>query len=80
MDRQILSSDINDIIQASPVPTTYPYHTSACGSILYSNPTKSAEEIFSLLRHADFDAFRRSLDVYHQDIIRIKNNHEQVND
>jgi hypothetical protein len=74
----ILSSDINNSIQAPTITNTYPYHTSICGSLLYSSPTNSPSEIFSYLRHANFIAFRRSLDVYHNDIIRMRNDHEQV--
>jgi hypothetical protein len=74
----ICSSDINEIIQANiPVPT-YPYHNSMCGSILHSTPTNSSTEIFSYLRHGRFDAFRRSLDVYHQNIIQMRNEYGQV--
>lgn len=79
LDDQILSSDINNSFQTNPTPIAYPYHTSVCGSILYSSPTNSLPDIFSILRHGNFDAFRRSLDVYHRDIIRMRNEHGQVN-
>ena len=78
LDSKILSSDINDLIQAAPVQVTHAYHTSICGSILHSAPSNSSADIFSYLRHANFDAFRRSLDLHHNDIIRMRNEHEQV--
>ena len=75
----ILSSDINNSIQAPPITNTLPYHTSVCGALLYSTPTNSPSEIFSYLRHGNFNAFRRSLEVYHNDIIRMRNDQGQVN-
>lgn len=79
LDEQILSSDINNSLQINPIPTSRLYHTSACGSILYSTPTNNASEIFSFLRHGNFEAFRRSFEVYYQDIIQMRNQHGQVN-
>jgi hypothetical protein len=79
VDDKILSSDINNSIQSNPTPISYPYHTSICGSLLYSAPSNSPSDIFSYLRHNNFDAFRRSLDVYHNDIIQMRNEHGQVN-
>lgn len=55
------------------------YHKSICGSILYCSPTKSPPEIFSFLLHGNLNAFRRSLDVYNKDIIKMKNEYDQVN-
>jgi hypothetical protein len=78
VDDKILSSDINNSIQTSTIMNTYPYHTSVCGSLLYSSPSNSSSDIFSFLRHGNFDAFRRSLDVYHNDIIQMRNDHGQV--
>jgi hypothetical protein len=79
VDDKILSSDINSFFQSITTPISHPYHTSICGSLLYSSPTNSPSDIFSLLRHGNFDAFRRSLDVYHHEIIRMRNDHGQVN-
>jgi hypothetical protein len=79
LDDKILSSDINNTIQATSLLTTYPYHTSLCGSILHSTPTNSPSDIFAILRHGNFDTFRRSLDVHHNNIIRMKNDLGQVN-
>ncbi|CAF0822556.1 unnamed protein product [Rotaria sp. Silwood1] len=78
VDDKILSSDINNIIQATTTSTSYPYHTSVCGSLLYTAPTNTSSDIFSLLRHCNFDAFRRSLDIYYNDIIQMKNDHGQT--
>lgn len=78
LDRKILASDINDMIQVNSRPTTNTYHDSVSGSILYSIPTNSPDEIFSYIRHNDFQAFRRSLDVYHQDIIALRNERQQT--
>lgn len=80
LDSRILASDINDMIQVNPPPTTNTYHDSVCGSILYSVPSKSPEDVFSDLRHNNFDGFRRSFDVYHQDIIAMRNDRGQVGD
>ncbi|UJR27993.1 hypothetical protein I4U23_009251 [Adineta vaga] len=77
---RILSSDVNHLIQATTTtnnPNTQVYHQSVCGSILYSPPTNVPSDIFSMLRHGNFDAFRRSLDIYHNDIIRMRNDHGQ---
>jgi len=80
VDDKILSSDINHSFPSTnTAPISHPYHTSICGSLLYSSPTNSPSDIFSFLRHGNFDAFRRSLDVYHHDIIRMRNEHGQVN-
>ncbi|CAF0841104.1 unnamed protein product [Adineta steineri] len=54
------------------------YHTSICGSILLPTATKCPSEIFSLLRHGKFDAFRQSMNIYHQDIIQMKNEYGQT--
>lgn len=79
VDEKILSSDIDNI--STPTATfapTYAYHTSVCGSLLYTSPTKTPSDIFSYLRHSNFDAFRRSIDIYYNDIIQIVNDHGQV--
>ncbi|CAF2103310.1 unnamed protein product [Rotaria magnacalcarata] len=78
VDDKILSSDINNYIQATTVQASYPYHTSVCGSLLYTAPTNTPSDIFSYLRHGNFEAFRRSLDIYHNNIIKIKNDHGQT--
>lgn len=80
LDEKILSSDIDNSIQATTSATpSFPYHTSVCGSILYTAPTNTPSDIFSFLRHGNFDAFRRSIDIYHNDIIKMTNEHGQVN-
>ncbi|CAF2345544.1 unnamed protein product [Rotaria sp. Silwood2] len=78
VDTKILSSDISNFIQATPTLTSYPYHTSVCGSLLYTPPTNMPSDIFSFLRHGNFTAFRTSLDKYHSDIIQMKNDHGQT--
>ena len=78
LDSKILSSDINNLIQAAQTQVTHAYHTSICGSILHSAPSNSSADIFSYLRHSNFDAFRRSLDIHHSDIIGMRNEQEQV--
>lgn len=78
VDDKILSSDISDSFSLTPTTTSYPYHTSKCGSILYSTPTNSPTEIFKYLSHNNFDAFRRSLDVYYNEISRMRNERGQV--
>jgi hypothetical protein len=69
---QTLLSDFNQ-------STKDPYHESICGSILLPLPTNSSSEIFSYLRHGKFDRFQRCLEMYHKEIIQMKNEHEQVN-
>ncbi len=78
VDDKILSSDINNSFQTIPTPISYPYHTSTCGSLLYSSPSNSPSDIFAYLRHNNFDAFRRSFDVHHNEIIQMRNEHGQV--
>lgn len=78
VDDQILSSDIDGTTQMNNASSTYPYHTSVCGSMLYTSPTNVPSEIFALVRHAEFDAFRRSFDLYYNDIIKMRNDHGQV--
>lgn len=80
VDEKILSSDFNYPVQPQTTSNsnTQAYHLSVCGSILYSPPTNSPSDIFTFLRHGNFDAFRRSLDIYHNDIIRMRNDHGQV--
>ena len=75
---QIQPSSVTNLIQPTFIPASEPYHKSICGSILHSTPTNSPSEIFSYLRHGTFDAFRRSIDVYHKEIIQMKNDHGQV--
>jgi hypothetical protein len=76
---QSQSCVINNSLQPITLLSNDPYHESICGSILLPLPTNSPSEIFSYLRHGKFDKFRRCLDVYHKEIIQIKNEHEQVN-
>ncbi|CAF0826668.1 unnamed protein product [Adineta ricciae] len=80
VDEKILSSDFNYPTQPQTTSNsnTQAYHLSVCGSILYSPPTNSPSDIFTFLRHGNFDAFRRSLDIYHNDIIRMRNDHGQT--
>ena len=80
VDEKILSSDFNYPTQPQTTSNsnTQAYHLSVSGSILYSPPTNSPSDIFTFLRHGNFDAFRRSLDIYHNDIIRMRNDHGQV--
>ena len=78
VDEKILSSTIDNYIQATTISTSQPYHTSACGALLYTSPTNLPSDIFSFLRHANFTAFQRSLEIYHKDIIRMRNEHGQV--
>ena len=80
VDERILSANINNLIQSTTTSTSQPYHTSVCGSLLFSTPTNSSSDIFSYLRHGNFDAFRRSLDVYYNEIIRMRNEYGQVKD
>lgn len=80
VDDKILSSDISSSFPLTSTSNSFPYHTSKCGSILYSSPSNSPADIFKYLRHNDFEAFRRSLDVYHNEIIRMKNEYGQVRD
>jgi hypothetical protein len=76
---QTQSSDIAILHQAALITPYDPYHQSVCGSILHSTPTNSPAEIFSYLQHGNFDAFHRSIDVYHKDIVQMRNNAGQVN-
>ncbi|CAF1466920.1 unnamed protein product [Adineta steineri] len=78
VDDKILSSDLNNLIQATTISNTNAYHMSICGSILHPMPTNSPSDIFSFLRHSNFTALRRSLDVYHNDIIQMRNDHGQT--
>lgn len=75
LDDKILSSDLNYL---TTVSNPAPYHTSLCGSILYSAPTKSSSDIFAYLRHGNFDAFRQSFDLHYNEIVKMKNQYEQV--
>jgi hypothetical protein len=79
INNAILTSDIDELSDLNLCPATQNYHTSVSGSILYSVPSKLSSEIFSYLRHGDFDGFRRSLDLHHHEIIKMRNDHEQVN-
>lgn len=54
------------------------YHESTCGSILLPLPKRSALEVFTYLRHGQFDRFQRCFSVYHQELIHLKNEHGQV--
>jgi hypothetical protein len=76
---QFKSSDLDNLIQTTALTSYESYHKSVCGSILLPLPTNSPSEIFSYLRHGQFDKFRRCLDVYHKEIIQMKNEHGQVN-
>ncbi|CAF1532672.1 unnamed protein product [Adineta steineri] len=78
VDDKILSSDLNNLIQATTISNTNVYHMSICGSIIHPMPTNSPSDIFSFLRHSNFTALRRSLDVYHNDIIQMRNDHGQT--
>ncbi|CAF1018440.1 unnamed protein product [Adineta steineri] len=71
------ASDLNDN-QPPSIKSGEPYHTSTSGSIILPMATKCPAEIFSLLRHGKLDVFRQSVDVYHQDIIKMKNEHGQT--
>ncbi|CAF1027658.1 unnamed protein product [Adineta steineri] len=71
------ASDLNDN-QPTSTKSAELYHTSICGSVLHPMATKCPAEIFSLLRHGKLDVFRQSVDVYHQDIIKMKNEHGQT--
>jgi len=54
------------------------YHESMCGSILLPLSTNNTREIFDILRHGNFDRFRRCLEVYYKEIIEMKNEIGQV--
>ena len=54
------------------------YHESISGSILLPLPKNSSLEIFNYLRHANFDQFQRCFNVYHQELIHMRNEHGQV--
>jgi hypothetical protein len=73
------SSDLNQSLQSTSITSYEPYHKSVCGFILHPASTNSPSEIFSYLRHGKLDAFRRSLNVYHKDILQMKNEYGQVN-
>lgn len=78
-DHQPSSSLLTDSIhETAVIPSNTPYHTSACGSILHSIPTNNCQTIFSYLLHGNFEAFRQSIDVFHRDIIKMRNEQEQV--
>lgn len=49
------------------------YNEGVCGSILFSNPTDSAEKIFGFIRHNDIEMFRRSFDIFHDKIAQMTN-------
>ncbi|UJR21427.1 hypothetical protein I4U23_024513 [Adineta vaga] len=70
--------DLNDAIQKTSIASTEFYNKSVCGSILCPSPSNSTSDIFSYLRHAKFDAFRRSIDIFHKEIIQMKNEHDQT--
>ncbi|CAF3653798.1 unnamed protein product [Rotaria sordida] len=71
-------ADLHSSFQSTLATPNNLYHNSVCGSILYCSPTNSSSQIFSYLLHGKFDVFRRSLDIYHKDIILMKNEHEQT--
>jgi hypothetical protein len=76
---QSQSCILSNSLQPTTLMSNDPYHESICGSILLPLPTNSPLEIFSYLRHGKFDQFRRCLDIYHKEIIQMKNEHGQVN-
>lgn len=78
LDSRILASDINDMIQVNSHHTTNTFHDSVCGSILYSVPSQSPEEIFSYLRHNNLDGLKRSFDVNHREIVNMRNNRNET--
>ena len=61
-------------------PAANLYHSSMCGSILYSPPTNDSAVIFSHLAHARLDAFHRALSAFPNEIPRMKNAYDQVHD
>ena len=73
------SSAVQDSSESSSIILNESYHKSVCGLILHSSPTNCSSEIFSYLYHGNLDVFRRSLHLYHKDIIQLKNSHGQVN-
>lgn len=75
---QSLLSESTNRLQQMPATISEPYQNSLCGAILHCTPTKCPSAIFNYIRHHNFSALHRSLDVYHQDIIRIRNDNEQV--
>lgn len=75
---QSQSTAINNSLQTT-IGTSYnPYHQSVCGSILLPLPSKLSSDIFTYLRHGKFDKFRQCLEVYHKEIIQMRNEYEQV--
>ncbi len=68
------SSQSSDFNQS----TNNPYHESLCGSILLPLPTNCPSDVFAYLHHGQFNKFQRCLDVYHKEIIQIKNERGQV--
>lgn len=76
---QLLQSDINDLIQATPKATTnLSYNESICGSILHPTATNDPSKIFYYIRHGQYENFRRSVEVYHSEIAKMRNNLAQV--
>lgn len=72
------SSGFKTSSQTTAIMSNDPYHASVAGSILLPLPTDSSEQIFSYLRHGEFDKFRRCLELHHKEIIEMKNEHGQV--
>lgn len=54
------------------------YQESISGSILLPLATNSSLKIFDYLRHANFDQFQRCFNVYHQELIHMRNDRGQV--
>lgn len=78
-DQQPFSPSLTDAIhETAVISSNTQYHTSVCGSILHSIPTNNCQTIFSYLRHGNFEAFRRSIDVFYRDIVKMRNEREQV--
>ena len=75
---QSLLSESTNRLQQIPATISDGYQNSLCGAILHCTPTKCPSAIFNYIRHHNFQALHRSVDVYHQDIIRIRNDDEQV--
>ena len=78
VDEKILTSDIDNYIQSMTTSISQHYHSSVCGALLHTSPTNLPSDIFSFLRHANFIGFQSSLDIYHRDIIQMRNDHGQV--
>ena len=75
--QSLLSDDTNRLHRISTTISD-PYQNSLCGAILNCIPTKAPSAIFTYIRHSNFQALHRSLDVYHQEIVRIRNDNGQV--